>query len=227
MKQSWYWTGIAISIAQTIGLHRSPDGKDGKKNGAISEEQRRLWRNIWWGRFLGDSWLAFGMGRPLRIKSKDCDCPMPTLQDSEENFKNVVINGKVLFTPDLADFANLWLELLSISGRLHEILRIGHGGQLASSRIESLRTELAPRSEGFSAEPSSKRTIPLTVATRQLNLHRLAERIAFFRPDTNPSSVVKVQVASNTVNAMLENSMADGTVAFLAPTIVPLVVPAM
>jgi Fungal specific transcription factor domain len=46
VKQSWCWTGIAISIARTIGLHRNPDGNGKKKNQAIGERQRRNWRNL-------------------------------------------------------------------------------------------------------------------------------------------------------------------------------------
>jgi hypothetical protein len=59
-------------------------------NEAISERQRRLWRNIWWSCFLRDAWLAFGMGRPVRINTADYDCPKPTIEDSEANFGNVV-----------------------------------------------------------------------------------------------------------------------------------------
>jgi len=89
-EQSWYWPDIATSIAQTIGLDRNPDGKGQRMNEAISERQRRLWRNIWWSCFLRDAWLAFGMGRPVRINTEDYDCPKPTIEDSEANFGNVV-----------------------------------------------------------------------------------------------------------------------------------------
>jgi hypothetical protein len=51
VKQSWYWTGIAISIAQTFGLHRNRD-INGKKNQAIGNRQRRNWKNLWWRAFI-------------------------------------------------------------------------------------------------------------------------------------------------------------------------------
>lgn len=145
VKQSWYWTGIAISISQTIGLHRDPDAK--RRNEALSDRQRRSWRNIWWSCFLRDGWLAFGMGRPVRIQTEDCDCPMPTIQDAEANVKNVVINGWGAYAADVASFATLWLDLLKVSEGLHKLLRVRYRGQPSPSQIDALRTELAPRFE--------------------------------------------------------------------------------
>lgn len=227
VKQSWYWTGIAISIAQTIGLHRNPDRKGGKKNDVIGHSQKRLWRNIWWSCFLRDAWLAFGMGRPVRINTKDCDCPMPTIEDAEETFKGVLVKGNELYAPDVTDFSNLWLELLKVSEGLHEVLRIQYRGNSSPSQIEALRTNISPQFEGPSLEPSTTRNIPLTVASRHMSLHRLAAQIALFRPDTDPTSVARVKDAANAINSILEMCMADETVRFSAPMIIPLVVPAM
>jgi hypothetical protein len=227
VKQSWYWTGVAISIAQTIGIHRNPDGNGKKKNKAISERQRRNWRNLWWACFYRDTWLAFGMGRPLRINIDDCDCPMPTLEDSEANFQDVVLNGKRLYAVDSTDFANLWLELLGVSEGLHQVLSVRYRGHASSSQIYSLKTELAPRFEVSSTEPKTAKNIPLTVATKHLNLHRLPAQIALFRPDTDISAIEKVREAANSVNAILEKSITDGTAPFSAPTIVPLIAPAL
>jgi Fungal specific transcription factor domain len=229
VKQSWYWTGIATSIAQTIGLHRNPDGKGKRKNKAISERQRRLWRNIWWSCFMRDTWLAFGMGRPVRTSKEDCDCPMPTIEDSEESFRNMIPNVKEISTEDSVEFANLWLELLRLSEGLHKILKVRYRGNASPSQIEALKNELGPRFERCLASTSTPKTanIPITVATRHLQLHILAAQIALFRSDTDPSSVTKIQDVANSVNGVIEKSVVDGTAVFWAPRIVPLITPAM
>jgi hypothetical protein len=152
---------------------------------------------------------------------------MPTLEDSEANFQDVVLNGKRLYAVDSTDFANLWLELLDVSEGLHQVLSVRYRGHASSSQIYSLKTELAPRFEVSSTEPKTAKNIPLTVATSHLNLHRLAAQIALFQPDTDISAIEKVREAANSVNGILEKSMADGTAPFSAPTIVPLIVPAL
>ncbi|KAF1998690.1 hypothetical protein P154DRAFT_384739, partial [Amniculicola lignicola CBS 123094] len=77
VKQSWYWTSIAFGIAQTLGLHREFKSS----NGQIPSQQQRLWRNVWWCCMIRDVWLAFGMGRPLRINTPGCNCHEPLDSD--------------------------------------------------------------------------------------------------------------------------------------------------
>ena len=227
VKQSWYWTGIAISISQTIGLHRDPDAK--RRNSALSDRQRRSWRNIWWSCAARDSWLAFGMGRPVRINAQDCDCPMPTVQDAKANFEDVVVNGKDVYAPDVDVFAGLWRDLLTVSAALNKLLSVRYRSHLdppSKSQIEALRTELAPK---FAASEMGATTDnpALTVATRQLHLHQKAAQIALFRPDPDSYAISKVQEAAGAVNAILEKSMADGTAIFTGPATISLLVPAM
>ena len=38
--------GIAIGLAQTLGLNRDPDR--GQYNMRLTDRQRQLWRRIWW-----------------------------------------------------------------------------------------------------------------------------------------------------------------------------------
>lgn len=226
VKQSWYWTGIAIGISQTIGLHRDPDVT--RKNIALSDQQRRLWRNLWWGCFLRDSWLAFGMGRPVRIDPKDCNCPMPTTADVEINIKGIIIMGIDVYAPDVAEFANLWLEFLTVSTGLNRLLTLRYRSHLERppfSQIDALRTELAPRFEV--TETIATENVPLTVATHQLQLHKRVAQIALFRPDTDSYATERVKEASGGINVILERSMADGTAVYTAPATVSLIVPAM
>lgn len=38
----WHWTGLAVGLAQTLGLHQS------KTYAGLQERQQKLWRRIWW-----------------------------------------------------------------------------------------------------------------------------------------------------------------------------------
>ena len=74
-KDTWYWMGVSLSLAHTIGVHRNPE----TSNMPIS--QQRLWKRIWWSCFTRDRLIALGMRRPTRIKKEDFDVPMLTVED--------------------------------------------------------------------------------------------------------------------------------------------------
>ena len=75
-KDSHHWMGIAVSLAQTIGLHRNPE-----KSATIEPARQRLWKRIWWSTYMRDRLIALGMRRPTRIKAGDFDVPMLTVED--------------------------------------------------------------------------------------------------------------------------------------------------
>lgn len=76
-KETWHWTGIALSQAQIQGIHRNPDGFN------ITPEMKSLRKRIWWSLFVRDRLLALGIRRPARVRSGDFDVPMLTLEDCE------------------------------------------------------------------------------------------------------------------------------------------------
>lgn len=77
-KDSHHWMGIAVSLAQTIGLHRNP-----AKSAHMEPSKQKLWKRIWWSTFMRDRLIALGMRRPTRIKAGDFDVPMLTVDDFE------------------------------------------------------------------------------------------------------------------------------------------------
>jgi hypothetical protein len=117
VKQSWYWTGIAISIAQTLGLHRSVDAAQSN----MPLKQRSLWRNLWRGCVVRDVWLAFGMGRPLRIGAAECGDGVVQAEDC--CFADLVLYGKILYsTTEAAGLASMWRRLIIVSSVLREVV---------------------------------------------------------------------------------------------------------
>lgn len=77
-KDSHHWMGIAVSLAQTIGLHRNPG-----KSMTMEPARQQLWKRIWWSTYMRDRLIALGMRRPTRIKNGDFDVPMLTVDDFE------------------------------------------------------------------------------------------------------------------------------------------------
>ncbi|CAP73574.1 uncharacterized protein PODANS_2_9380 [Podospora anserina S mat+] len=69
-KDTWHWMGVAISLAQTIGVHRNPVATN------FPPAKRGLWKRIWWSCYMRDRMIALGMRRPTRIKDDDFDVPM-------------------------------------------------------------------------------------------------------------------------------------------------------
>jgi hypothetical protein len=112
--QPWYWTGVAISLGQILGLYRDPDAS--RYNAAITARQRQLWRRLWWTCFLRDRWLSLTLGRPLRIDLDDCDVPVPSVADVLYDFQHappLISDG---FIPDdLPLLAGYWIRLIDLT----------------------------------------------------------------------------------------------------------------
>ncbi|CCG21335.1 Ctf1 zinc-finger transcription factor [Candida orthopsilosis Co 90-125] len=79
-KNSFYWTRVAGALAQGFGFQR-----DVTKLSSLSLSEKRLWRRIWWCLFEKDRNVAIAFGRPVTIDLNDCDVPMLTMEDFDEN----------------------------------------------------------------------------------------------------------------------------------------------
>jgi hypothetical protein len=66
-KDTWHWLGNAISLAVSMGMHRST------RNSLLNVRQQRLWKRIWWSLFTEDKHAAAALGRPVHIHFNDCD----------------------------------------------------------------------------------------------------------------------------------------------------------
>ncbi|KAH0847814.1 hypothetical protein AYO21_04020 [Fonsecaea monophora] len=97
-KDTWYWTGIALSQAQVLSMHRNPDYLD------VGPAVKRLRKRIWWSCFIRDRLMALGMRRPTRIRTGDFNVPILTLDDFETDpFKDDVLRylGRLPMTEDI------------------------------------------------------------------------------------------------------------------------------
>lgn len=83
-KDTWYWMGIGLSLAQVLGMHRNPEHL------GIPLREKRLRKRIWWSCFMRDRLLALGIRRPARIRSEDFTVPMLTIEDFDLSHETLV-----------------------------------------------------------------------------------------------------------------------------------------
>lgn len=79
-RNSYYWTRVAIGLAQGFGFHR-----DVSASSLVSSTNKKIWRRIWWCLFEKDRNVSIAFGRPLEIDLTDCDVPMLLLDDFDES----------------------------------------------------------------------------------------------------------------------------------------------
>lgn len=82
MAQSWAYTGMAVRMAQDLGMHRAADKWARVGMGqlfAARELQER--KRIWWGCVVLDSYVSTYIGRPLAIFERDYDTQLPGVEE--------------------------------------------------------------------------------------------------------------------------------------------------
>ena len=89
-KNVFYWTRVAIVVAQGSGMHRSVEQSQ------LSQADKRLWKRIWWTLFTRDRSVAVALGRPVQINTEDSDVEMLT----EADFVEEVEDPAVAYVPD-------------------------------------------------------------------------------------------------------------------------------
>ncbi|KAL0074955.1 fungal-specific transcription factor domain-containing protein [Phycomyces blakesleeanus] len=73
----WFITGMAIRMAQDLGLHRNSG------RWQIPEHEIELRRRIWFAVYAMDRWVAAEMGRPITILDHEFDVELPTPYEIE------------------------------------------------------------------------------------------------------------------------------------------------
>lgn len=75
------------------------------------------------GCFFRDRWLSLGMGRPMRINTRDCNTPMPSSEDLTNDFSELPSQVRDMYMPpDFRQLAEHWVVLLQLSKVLGTIL---------------------------------------------------------------------------------------------------------
>ncbi|KAK4973179.1 hypothetical protein LTR42_006473 [Elasticomyces elasticus] len=76
---TWSWISTAVTIAETLGVHRSTSGTN------MAPKDRSLLKRLWWTLVVRDASCSTLVGRPFRINMEHGDAEMLTLQDFEHD----------------------------------------------------------------------------------------------------------------------------------------------
>lgn len=123
-KNVFYWTRVALTIAQGIGLHRSVESS------GMPLAEKRMWKRIWWGLFVRDRFTAVAMGRPVMINLEDSDIPMITIDDFDESEPN-----KPSPYPVNREHALLFIQTVRLSEIMGLVLKQQYSVRAEHSRL--------------------------------------------------------------------------------------------
>ncbi|KAG6848569.1 hypothetical protein H0H93_015837, partial [Arthromyces matolae] len=86
MAQAWTYIGMAIRMAQDLGMHRSADGWARAELGGrlFAEWELHERKRIWYTCLKMDVYVSTYIGRPLMIYERDFDTLLPSEDDPEE-----------------------------------------------------------------------------------------------------------------------------------------------
>jgi hypothetical protein len=81
MAQAWIYVGMAIRMAQDLGIHKSADQwtHGGTSLFTLVELQER--RRIWYACVIMDKYVSTYMGRPISIFDRDFDTELPSIDE--------------------------------------------------------------------------------------------------------------------------------------------------
>ena len=86
-QDAYHWTSLAMITAQRSGMHRKVRETD------LGEEDRKLWKRIWWTLFTRDRSIAIALHRPVLINPSKCDVEMICEDDFIESNNSGVSGG--------------------------------------------------------------------------------------------------------------------------------------
>ncbi|KAI9010500.1 fungal-specific transcription factor domain-containing protein [Phycomyces nitens] len=76
--RAWLYSGMAFRMAQDLGLHRNCDHWD------IPAEERERRKRVFWCCYILDRILSASYGRSATFEERDCDVPLPNIDDDDE-----------------------------------------------------------------------------------------------------------------------------------------------
>lgn len=84
MAQAWLYVGMAVRMAQDLGLHKTADQWScvGRVLFTPGELQER--RRVWYGCVVMDKYMSAYIGRPVAIFERDFDTELPSTEEPDE-----------------------------------------------------------------------------------------------------------------------------------------------
>ncbi|KPI36359.1 Cutinase transcription factor 1 beta [Cyphellophora attinorum] len=209
IKQSWFWTGIAFSVAQSCGLHLDDT--------SCSTGERGVRRNLWRACMLRDVWLSYTMGRPLRLNVDDGNIPDDfTTKDAVQSMAIPTANDQQYTPEESTSLQNLWRKLIQVSSLLREFL--------SSNTTKTDAVKIMRKMRHCTSTVSDNTSLLITIADRHFQLYLNAALIAVYR---RADRYEDARTAAAAVTSIMRLFMADSTIQYVAAPTIPLVVPSI
>ncbi|KAI0249787.1 fungal-specific transcription factor domain-containing protein [Lactifluus subvellereus] len=84
MAQAWLYVGMAIRMAQDLGMHKSADQWMHGGTSLFTPVELQERRRIWYACVIMDKYVSSYIGRPLSIYERDFDTELPSIDEPEE-----------------------------------------------------------------------------------------------------------------------------------------------
>jgi hypothetical protein len=85
MEQGWLYIGMAIRMAQDLGLNRAADNWQFSGRKMFSDQENQERKQIWWACCIADKYSSTYMGRPICIGENDFDTLLPDAEEYEDD----------------------------------------------------------------------------------------------------------------------------------------------
>ncbi|KAJ7121042.1 fungal-specific transcription factor domain-containing protein [Mycena epipterygia] len=135
MAQAWIYIGMAVRMAQDLGMQRDADGwvraGDGKLFGEWEIAERR---RIWYACVIMDKYVSTYIGRPLAIFERDFDTSLPSESDTEETEELAPVGG----APRAGHVISCFNASAGLAGILSQLLQSIYALRPATSRHAEL-----------------------------------------------------------------------------------------
>lgn len=115
----WLTLGLAIRIAQSIGLHI--EREQSQKNEALTEVAMEMQRRTWHSLYVLDRLLSVQLGRPSAIRNRDCTVRLPSRLDDEES--DVVRDNTSSSQNDKPQTGDYFIAVIKLSAILRHVER--------------------------------------------------------------------------------------------------------
>ncbi|CAM1510947.1 Fc.00g084600.m01.CDS01 [Cosmosporella sp. VM-42] len=212
IKQSWYWSGIAFNIAQTLGLHRIPilDSQQ------ISQTEYDIWKNLWHCCMLRDAWLSYSMGRPLRLNEAASSATL--LLTADCRFRDMKFNKNNVYSEEEAEgFEKMWRSSVTAAHTLRQCQSLSSKPTQPSILAMCLR-------DSQQIQEDTNSGLLLSLCGRHLKLCQNAAMIAISQSGGDKEMA---EAAAGETVTIIRSYLRDTTIAYVPPTVVPLIMPAM
>lgn len=135
-SRCWITLGLAVRIAQSIGLHVEPKSQASPTGQVFvsAETNRRIWYSI----YVLDRLLALQLGRPPAIHDDTCYLRLPSrLHDADVDWESADTGNPETSGPTTGDYFLHVIALSRIIGYVLRDLYSPHGERISTSGLRS------------------------------------------------------------------------------------------